>query len=58
MKKQFAGGSRRRPADPRAPSARRSSPHTAPPETPSPYPAFGDVLNKTTWSSYCSAFAG
>jgi hypothetical protein len=56
VKKQFAGGSN---ADPSIRSAERPAlqAHAAPPETPSPYPAFGDVLNRTTWARYCSAFA-
>jgi hypothetical protein len=57
VKKQFAGGSG---ADPAIRQAARPalSPHTSPPETPTPYPAFGDVLDTTTWSNYCSAFSG
>jgi len=54
VKKQFAGGSGAAPAIAAAGRADGASP----PETPTPYPAFGDVMTETTWSSYCSAFAG
>jgi hypothetical protein len=30
----------------------------SPPRTTAPYPAFGDVLTASNWSTYCSAFAG
>jgi len=55
--KQFAGGSGADPAIERAERPGLHG-HGSPPETPRPYPAFGDVMTATTWSSYCSAFAG